>query len=66
MSFQYVERPAIDGFTFRIWMYLQPDVGIRPGEELVSLARREQLYVSWLGLQCENGADPERSEMRRA
>jgi hypothetical protein len=55
LSLQYVERTAADGFTFRIWTFLGVR-GATPAASLVAFARREQLYVSWLGVACEDGA----------
>ena len=48
---QHVERCSLDGFTFRVWLGFA--AGDASGEELVSLARNQQLFVSWLGIQCD-------------
>ena len=51
LGLQFVERPGIDGFSFRIWTFLA--LGTRGSAELVALARREQLWVSWLAVECQ-------------
>jgi hypothetical protein len=52
LGLQSVEKCSIDGFTFRVWLGLV----LRPafGEELLSIARSQQLHVSWLGVQTED------------
>jgi hypothetical protein len=47
---QYVERPTINGFTFRVWLDVR---GLLPAGEALAFARRERLCVSWLGVQCD-------------
>ena len=50
LGLQHVERCSIDGFTFRVWLGVAAGAS---GEQLVNFARSQQLYVSWLGIQCE-------------
>jgi hypothetical protein len=54
LALQFVERPGVDAFTFRIWTFL--GLGSLGSAELVALARREQLWVSWLAVECQTGA----------
>jgi hypothetical protein len=56
---QHVERCSLDGFTFRVWLGFA--AGGASGEELVSLARNQQLFVSWLGIQCDGQTQLRRS-----
>jgi len=58
LGFQYVADEALDSFTFRALAELPPDV--LPGlaattttGDPLGLARAQQLYVCWVGIQCD-------------
>jgi hypothetical protein len=51
---QTVERGGVDGFTFHVWLGL---ASLDRADSVVAFARRRRLYVSWLGVQAEDGAD---------
>jgi hypothetical protein len=51
LGLQYIERSTIDGFTFRVWLDV---IGRASGDEVLALAHRQQLFVSWLGVETEH------------
>jgi hypothetical protein len=53
LTLQHVERTGVDGFSFRIWTLSA--LGARGSAELVALARREHLWVSWVAVECQTG-----------
>jgi hypothetical protein len=68
LAFQYVEEPAIDRFVFRVALPLgfltsRSTAGsvassgrrIRGEDEILGIARGQQLAVCWLGIQHERG-----------
>lgn len=65
--FEHVEKPSINGFTFRLWM---PELPILDGTQarttnrnfntqFLEFARRKKLFVCWLGIQHGPGGREE-------
>jgi hypothetical protein len=61
---QHIEKSSVDGFTFRVWLDLGDDS--ESGQELVSFAHDQQLFVSWLGIQAKDETHGELSAKGQA